>query len=100
MILSPLACHCLKCPYLNPFSPYLNPLLNPFGKTEYNREPFDPRFLSVAAGLERIPDDLSSAADALLVGMGAHPEGDCRIAVAQALRYADDIGSIGEGNAG
>ena len=42
---------------------------------------------------ERVADDLTSASDAFFVGVGIHPEGHRCVAMAEPLRYADDIGS-------
>ena len=50
--------------------------------------------------LDRLTENLRSPADALLVCVGVHPQGNGFAAVSQRLRHTGDIGSAGDGHAG
>ena len=50
--------------------------------------------------LDCIPEDLACPLDALLIGVGVHPQCDGFVAVPQLFRHAGNVGTIGNGNTG
>lgn len=48
--------------------------------------------------LERVAEDVSCPADAFLVGVGVHLQGNSLVGVAQLLRYRGDVGAVGDGD--
>ena len=58
------------------------------------------RGLPLPGLLYGIPNNLGRPADALLICVSVHPEGDGLVAVSHGLRHAGNVRAVGDGNAG
>ena len=58
------------------------------------------KILSLPGFLYGITENLGGLADTFLVSVGIHPQGHGLVTVAQSLRYAGHIRTIGNGDAG